>query len=326
MMKKILKPLIFRNLTFLLTCLLLSQTGMSQSLFVGSNAEFYLPANVTFTTSNTVVDIDDAGTFSVEAGSNWGSSQEYVNGSVTAYGTGETLLPTGDNGVYAPVNMEHTGIATAKYVNSPPSLGSNGTNVDAIADVEYWELTGTAVVNLPWNENSEITSLVNDNGGSLNSVAIVGFNAGVWDLISASQTNTVSGDLLNGDVTSDATVAVNLNGFSQFTFGIDHQIVLAADDLFLTQGISLVSNPVKAGEMNIQITTSEVMTDLKASIYDINGRLMKTFDTVDVSMGIGNLSKSNLKSGLYFIKFEHDFPSLPLPLIPSPLRLEGWYF
>ena len=306
MMKKILKPLIFRNLTFLLTCLLLSQTAMSQSLYVGSNAEFYLPTSVAFTTSNTVVDIDDAGTFSVEAGGNWGSSQEYVNGSITAYGTGETLLPTGDNGVYAPVKMEHTGIATAKYVNSPPSLGSNGTNVDAIADVEYWELTGTAVVNLPWNENSEITSLVNDNGGSLNSVAIVGFNAGVWDLISASQTSTVSGDLLNGDVTSDATVAVNLNGFSQFTFGIDHQIVLAADDLFLTQGISLVSNPVKAGEMNIQITTSEVMTDLKASIYDVNGRLMKTFDTVDVSLGIGNLSKTNLKSGLYFIRFEHE--------------------
>ena len=91
--------------------------------------------------------------------------------------------------------------------------------------------------------------------------------------------------------------------YIQFTFGIDHQIVLAADDLFLAKGISLVSNPVKAGESNIQITTSEVMVDLKASIYDINGRLMKTFDTVDVSMGIGNLSKSNLKSGLYFILY-----------------------
>lgn len=306
MMQKVLNPLIFRNITCLLIGLLFLQYGTAQSLYVGPNAEFYLPANVTFTTNNTIVDVDASGKFSVEAGSNWGSSQEYVNGSVTAYGTGETLLPTGDNGVYAPVKMEHTGAAIANYVNSPPSLGSNGTNVDAIADVEYWELTGTAVANLPWNENSEITALVNDNGGSLNSVAIVGFNAGVWDLISASQTNTVSGDLLNGDVTSDATIAVDLNGFNQFTFGIDHQIVLAADDLFLSKGISLVSNPVKTGESNIEFTTSEEMVDLKVSIYDINGRLMKTFDKVDVSLGIGNLSKANLKSGLYFVKFEHE--------------------
>lgn len=306
MMKKILNPLIFRNLTLVMTCLLLGQYAMSQSLFVGSNAEFYLPANVTFTTSNTIVDVDTSGKFSVEAGSNWGSSQEYVDGAVTAYGTGETLLPTGNNGVYAPVKMEHTGVATANYVNSPPSNGSNGTNVDAIADVEYWEMTGTAIVNLPWNENSEITSLVNDNGGSLNSVAIVGFNAGVWDLISASQTNTVSGDLLNGDVTSDVNIPANLNGFSQFTFGIDHQIVLDVNDLFLTTGINLVSNPVTVGQSNIEFTTSEELVDLKVSIYDINGRLIKSFDKVDVYLGVGNLPKSNLKSGLYFIKFEHE--------------------
>ena len=143
-------------------------------------------------------------------------------------------------------------------------------------------------------------------GSCTSSVAIVGLNAGVWDLISASQSNTVSGDLLNGDVTSDINTAANLNVFSQFTFGIDHQIVLDVNDLFLTTGINLVSNPVNAGQSNIEFTTSEEMVDLKVSIYDINGRLMKTFDKVDVYLGVGNLPKSNLKSGLYFVKFEHE--------------------
>lgn len=307
-MQKILNPLIFRNLTFLLTSLLLCQYGMSQSLYVGSNAEFYLPVNAVFTTSNTIVDVDASGKFSLEAGSNWGSSLEYVNGSVTAYGTGETLLPTGDNGVYAPVIANHSGNVSAAYYNESPNGGSNGLDVDAVGDVEYWKMSGGAVITLPWNENSEITSLVNDNGGSLNAVAIVGYDngSGIWNLISGSQTNVVNGDLLNGDVTSDPLNVVDLSVFEQLTFGIDHQIVLAVNDLFLTNGINLVSNPVRTEEANIEFTASGEMIDLKASIYDINGRLMKTFDKVDVSMGIGNLSKSNLKSGLYFIKFEHE--------------------
>lgn len=306
MMLKIPNHSIFRNLSLVLAGVLLCQAGWAQSLFVGAGTEFYLAKDLAFTTSSSIVEVDASGVFSVEAGNTWGSSQEYVNGSITAYGTGETLLPTGNNGVYAPVKMEHTGVATANYINSPPSIGSNGANVDDVSVVEYWELTGTAIVNLPWNDDSDITSLVNDNGGALSSVAIVGLNAGLWDLISASQSNTVSGDLLNGDVTSDMSIPANLNGFSEFTFGIDHQIVLDVNDLFLTTGINLVSNPVNAGQDNIEFTTSEEMVDLKVSIYDLNGRLIKNFDKVDVYLGVGNLPKSNLKSGMYFVKFEHE--------------------
>jgi len=296
----------FLNLSLLITGFLLSQTGLAQSLYVGAEAEFYLPKNVNFTTSNTVVELDVAGIFSVEAGNTWGSSQEYVNGKVTAYGSGVSLLPTGDNGVYAPVTLDHTTDASATYVNASPLAGSNGTDVDAVGSVEYWELTGTGVVTLPYNENSEITALVNNNGGALSALAIVGHNGGVWDLISTTNSNTVSGDLLNGEVTSDSGNPANLDGFDQFTFGIDHQIVLAVNDLFLTTGISLLSNPVKTEESNIQIMASGELVDLKASIYDINGRLIKSFDKIELNLGLGNLPKSNLKSGLYFVKFEHE--------------------
>lgn len=296
----------FRNLFLFVLFLGMIQKVSSQELYVGANAELFLAKDAVFTTNNTVVQVDDNGTFSIEAGSNWGSEMEFVAGLVKVIGTGKTNLPTGDNGVYAPVTMDHTGDVTAKYSNAAPSDGTNGTDVDAVSNIEFWELTGTAVVTLPWNENSDITSLVNNNGGALSSVSIVGLNGGVWDLISASRSYTVAGDLLNGSVTSDLNNQVDLNGYAQYTFGIDHQIVLSVNDLFRSTGISLLSNPVKAIEENVRFSTSGEIVDLKVSIYDIHGRLMKRFDKVDLSLGEGNLPKSNLKSGLYFVKFEHE--------------------
>ncbi len=297
---------IFRN--FYLSLFLLGSLPsiMAQDLYVGPNTEFYLAKDLAFTTSNTVVNVDGSGTFSMEAGTNWGSAQEFVDGEVSVYGVGETTVPVGDNGVYAPVVMEHSTDVSAQYSNTAPLGGTNGIDVDAVSGVEFWELEGNAIVTLPWNENSDITSLVNDNGGVLNSVSIVGLNGGFWDLISASHTYTVTGDLLNGNVKSDANNSVNLGGFGQLTFGIDNQVVLSVNDLFLSTGINLLSNPVKAEESYIRFMASGEMVDLKASIYDINGRLIKRFDKIELSVGEGNLLKPNLKSGLYFVKFEHE--------------------
>ena len=303
---KLHNPFIFRNCYLSLLLLGALSSVMAQDLYVGPNAEFYLAKDLVFTTSNTVVTVDASGTFSMEAGTNWGSAQEFVDGNVSVYGAGETTVPVGDNGVYAPVVMKHSTDVSAQYSNSAPSGGTNGTDVDAVSGVEFWELTGNAVVTLPWNENSDITSLVNDNGGVLSAVSIVGLTGGVWDLISASRSFTVTGDLLNGNVSSDLNDEVNLDRFGQYTFGIDNQVVLSVNDLFLSTGINLLSNPVKAEENHIRFMASGEMVDLKASIYDINGRLLKRFDKIELSVGEGNLPKPNLKSGLYFLKFEHE--------------------
>lgn len=291
-------------LTLIISCF--GADVVAQDLYVGPNAEFYVGNELTFTTNNTVVELDDTATFSLESGSSWGSSQEYVNGQVHVLGSGETMLPVGDNGVYAPVTMEHSTDVSAKYSNSPPPSGSNGLDVDAVGTEEFWELTGTAIVTLPWNANSGITDLVNNNGGSLNAVSIVGLNNDTWDLISASHSFTVSGDLLNGEVESDQNNEVDLNGFGAFTFGIDHQIVLSVNDLLLTSGIDLVSNPVRRDDPMIRFKADGAFMEVKASIFDIHGRLLKQYEHVNLSLGEGNLPKSNLKSGLYIVKFEHE--------------------
>jgi len=303
------KSLFFFNLKYILFIAVFAcftRMSFAQNLYVGSGAEFYLQSNIDFTTSNSVVTLDPLGKFSVNAGSDWGSSQEYVNGNVTAYGTGETILPTGNNGVYAPVTAAHTGTITANYVNAVPTSGNNGADVDAVSDKEYWELAGNAVITLPWNSSSDITSLVNNNGGSLNSVSVVGYNAGDWNLVSTTQTNTVSGDLLNGDVTTDSSNEVALNTYSQFTFGIDHQVVLTVANFVLNNKITILSNPVKASENVIQFSTSNELVNMKVSLFDIQGRKLQSINQVSSSNGVGSIQKSSLNSGIYFLVFEHE--------------------
>ena len=306
MVKKYFKPYFFRINVLLFFALLSFQKGESQELYIGSGGQFFLKSNTDFTTSSTLVSVVNNGEFILEAGSDWGSDTEYVEGSVSVTGSGDTKLPTGDNGVYAPVFAEHTGNIAASYVNSAPTSGSNGSNVDAVANVEYWELTGNAVITLPWNSSSNISDLVNNNGGKLSSVAIVGYDNGTWDLISSTETNTVTGDLQDGDVTSDANNEVNLNGFTQFTFGIDHQVVLSIKDQTLSNGIKMVSNPVKSTDEQIQFITKNEMKDLQITLYDINGRQIKVYDNLKTSGNIGAINKPNLKSGIYLMKFVHE--------------------
>ena len=306
MIKNLFKSYFFQVNVLLIFTLLSFQNGKAQDLFVGDGGEFYLQKDIDFTTSNKEVTVDFLGEFAVEAGSDWGSDLEYVDGYVTAIGSGETKLPTGNSGVYAPVVAEHTGNIKGFYSNSAPPSGSNGTNVDAVANVEYWKIEGDAVVTLPWNNNSGIESLVNNNGGNLNSVAIVGLDNGTWDLISGTSTNTVTGDAQNGDVTSDANISVNLNGFTHFTFGIDHQVVLSIMDQEITNGIKLISNPIKSTDEQIQFMTKNDMKNLQITLYDINGRLIKVFKNVKTYGKRGAINKPDLKSGIYLLKFDHE--------------------
>ena len=306
MMKNYFKFYVFRISFLLLFTFLSIQNSNAQELFVGAGSEFYLKTNTNFTTSNTIVTIDSSGKFIVEANSDWGSATEYVNGEVEASGSGNTKLPVGNNSVYAPVNANHTGNMVASYVNSSPTSGANGVDVDAIADVEYWKLTGNAIITLPWNDNSNITDLVNNNGGNLNAVAIVGLDSGTWNLVSATQTNTVTGDLLNGDVTSNASNEVNLDGFSEFTFGIDHQVVLSINELFLTNGIQILSNPIKIYENNIRFQVENEMQGLNVILYDITGRKIKSYNQINTLNRKGSIAKPELNTGIYFLKFNYE--------------------
>ncbi len=295
-----------KTITLLIIVVFTFQIGFSQELYVGANSEFYLKKNMSFTTSNTLVTLNATGIFSVEAGTTWGSALEYVNGKVIAYGTGTTKLPVGNNGVYALITANHTGNIDGAYFNTTPTGGTNGTGVDAVSTIEYWELTGNAVITLPWNTASDITTLVSDNGGVLNAVAIVGLNGGTWNLVSAPQTNTVTGTLTDGTVTSDASNEVNLNGFTQFTFGIDHQATLAIEDLFLSNDISILSNPIKTSANTIQFKSSNELNGLQVSLYDIRGRELQVFKNIPFNSGVGSLQKPNLQSGIYILKFNHE--------------------
>ncbi len=291
------------TILFLFVCLC-SFPSYGQSLFVGNGTEFHLKKDLPFTTSNTIVTLDPGGIFSVEAGSLWGSSTEYVNGQVSALGTGISTLPVGNNGVYAPVVADHTGNLQAAYFNSSPGSGGLGANVNAVSDVEYWELSGNAVITLPWNAASNMTDLVTNNGGVLNSIAIVGLDGGTWNLVSAPLTNAVTGDLTSGTVTSDASNEVNLSTYSQFTLGIDNEVVLGLDELFITNGIDIVHNPVRSAE-TIQFISENNLSELNAELYDITGKQIRTYNNIILLNGFGALDRTSIGGGIYFLKFIH---------------------
>ena len=282
----------------------LTEDLQAQNVVVADGGSFYLGSGLDFSSGNSIVAVDENGTFSLEAGNTWGSATEYVDGEVEVLGTGLTKIPVGDMGAYAPVTAEHSSAMTAAYLKESPSAGSNGDNVDAVGTVEYWRLSGTAIITLPWNPESGIEDLVNNNGGNLNSVAIVGLNAGVWDLISQSQSFTVMGDAQNGDVTSDLSQASDLEQFSEITFGIDDQSALSTDDLFLNTGISILSNPLDPDASHIRFTVDDNSLDLKASLYDIFGRLIRSYDDLNLQFGEGQIPAANLKSGIYILRFE----------------------
>lgn len=303
-MKYYIKAYRFR-ITMLLFTLFFLQNVKAQELYVGSGATFFLKSNATFTTSNTLVNLDPAGKFSVEAGNDWGSETEYVNGEVEAKGQGETKLPTGNNGVYAPVIVDHSTNVKAAYVNNAPSSGANGVDVNAVSGVAYWKLSGNAVVTLPWNESSNMTDFVNNNGGNLNAISIVGLDNGIWNLVSATQTNIVKGDLLKGQVKSDPNNEVNLDAYSEFTFGIDHQEALSINNLFLTNDIQIVSNPIKSYESSIRFTADNDMRDLQLELFDMAGVKIRTYQ-VNTYNRNGSIEKPNLRAGLYFLKFYHE--------------------
>ncbi len=298
--------LFFQVISFSFAMLFGGSSLEAQSLYIGDNSVFYLGNSTGFTTSDNVVEVAGNGDFFVESGNTWGDSQEYANGRLTALGSGTTKLPVGNNGVYAPVFADHSGDVTAEYFNAAPAAGSNGQGVDAVGEVEYWELSGNAVITLPWNSDSGMEQLVNDNGGVFNSISIVGLNNGTWDLVSASQTYVLQGDVNEGDVTSDPNQSVDLNGFGQFTFGIDTETVLSVEDELFSSGFSLLSNPVRLGESEIRFSSKQEFNNLEINVFDLNGRLVRSYNNVGTYNGTGQVSKGNLESGLYFVKFEED--------------------
>ncbi len=305
MKQKITQDSKFHSVLLLLFAIAFINFGYAQQLHIADGGSFYVKNNTVFTTSNTIVTVEDLGSFQLDSGNSWGSSQEFVDGVVTALGTGVTKLPIGDNGNYAPVVANHSTPITASYKQSAPNGGSLGGDVLAVTDKEYWELNGTATITLGWNPSSDIANFVNDNGASVNGLTIVGYQSGTWDLLTAPQTSVVSGDEDNGTVSTGPTSEVNLSGYSQITIGLDRQAVLSVDGLFADRGIQLISNPVTSGD-DIRFTSSLELKDLNVTLYDIMGRTIRNYQDVKLSNHVGVLTRNGLNSGVYFLQFESE--------------------
>ena len=68
----------------------------------------------------------------------------------------------------------------------------------------------------------------------------------------------------------------------------------------------MLSNPVRLGESEIRFSSKQKFNNLEINVFDLNGRLVRSYNNVGTYNGTGQVSKGNLGSGLYFVKFEED--------------------
>ncbi|MDG2449779.1 MAG: T9SS type A sorting domain-containing protein [Saprospiraceae bacterium] len=208
--------------------------------------------------------------------SGWINADNYshVDGFVGSMKDSPFLLPTGDNGIYAPVGVSNGLNVEAAYYAVDPSFAVTSvvlsdeytdmpedgpfdiqsivSNVESVSDQEYWKVKGSAntKITLTWNEVSNLEELVESN---LEDLTIVGWNGAEWvDIpssldekminikISSLALSNKRSNFTTGSITTDEemipdTYSVITLGKLRFDKNLDHNSLI------------LYPNPVSAG-------------------------------------------------------------------------------
>jgi len=149
-----------------------------------------------------------------------GSDKSFIEGNVRKIGPGEFTFPIGQNGLYAPLTINHTGSNTeefsASYYNeSPDSANYNTSNFDPglvnVSSCEYWILnhdvgTAKAKVTLSYGDERSCGVLEPWN------LNVVRWDGATWDNHGSSG---YTGDAIQGTVES----LDSISNFSPFTLG-----------------------------------------------------------------------------------------------------------
>ncbi len=161
--------------------------------------------------------------FSSGATTSGASDSHYLDG----YGSVRTVLPfvlpVGQAGVYAPLQITPQTINPVDAAYFRSDAGNIGIALDnsvgLISGVEYWNVQGSnsASITLSWRASSFISNLVL----SVSDLIIVGFDGTKWVEIPCTvDANSLTGGnstMTSGSITTNS--AVDLSMFSYFTFG-----------------------------------------------------------------------------------------------------------
>ncbi|RAR75317.1 putative secreted protein (Por secretion system target) [Flavobacterium aciduliphilum] len=150
------------------------------------------------------------------------SDSHYLDGYGSTLGTSAFLMPVGQSGIYAPIQITpstNAGVAAAYYHSNAHNLSSEmDTGIYNVSYTEYWDVNGVnAALTLTWRTSSALSTLVS----SLNNLTIVGYDGNKWVEIPSVVDAT---SILGGTSTIDSgsihsSSAVNLSLYQAISLG-----------------------------------------------------------------------------------------------------------
>jgi hypothetical protein len=253
-----------------------SQIENGGDLYIGDNSALYIDAQSfsfghgTITTSRTTLDY---GVLSMSDGASWigASTTRFVDGYVQTHSATTFVLPVGQSGVYAPIQVipsTSEGVEAAYFRSTPNSIGSVlGESISSISSIEYWDIKSRGVkagISLSWRPSSAISDLTSS---SLSNLTIVGWNGSAWVIIpSMLDEYSIQGEissLFSGSISS--TAQVDLSVYSAFSVGSTTKQLLVAK-------FDKVDLIVYVNRSHLFIEASQPITAL--IIYDLMGRVI----------------------------------------------------
>lgn len=252
-----------------------SQIKNNGDLYIGDNSTLHIDAETfdfgsgTLKTSRTNLNY---GMLSMSDGSSWAGANKthFVDGYVQTHSTAAFVLPLGQSGVYAPIQVtsSNSGGLDAAYFRSPAN--DIGTVFDeaifAISPVEYWDIRSTGVkadIALSWSSSSDISSLTSC---SLTNLTIIGYNGFAWVVIpSTVDEYSILGEISNlgyGSISSNKEI--DLSAYLAFSLGTTttkQQSVAQFEKVELTAYIN---------KNRFSIKSSQPITAL--IVYDMTGK------------------------------------------------------
>jgi hypothetical protein len=206
-----------------------SQIKNGGDLHIGDYSALYVAAETfdfgsgTVTTSRTK---SNYGVLSMSDRSSWAGSSEtyFVDGYVRTHSTKAFILPVGQAGIYAPIEVTPStseGVDAAYFRSAANSIGTVfEKSISSISSVEYWDINSTganANISLSWSSSSAISDLTSS---SLSDLTIIGWNGSKWLVVpSIVDKYSIRGEssLVSGSISSNAEV--DLSTFSAFSLG-----------------------------------------------------------------------------------------------------------
>ena len=255
----------------------------AQSLYIDNGGVFSLGKSIDFTTSSSLINHHNDGTFYVEADCSWGTATEYVNGVINIFGAGSTVVNIGDQEQSTvKITTQSSDVIKCDYTKSSPTgdLASDLVGYK-LSDTEFWTVEKVSGVSTDVSVSELVVNASATYGGDL--------PAGALELVRYN-TTTLKWEKYSGSP-----------GFGKFAYAADQSSLNI--DSSSKSPLGIYPNPVSSGQFLYVYTRSENdhISDIK--LYNVYGEYLGEL-TYSFTNNKGEISLPNYPTGVYFLRYK----------------------